>query len=234
MLTAAGIAFKTWRNAENKGCSVARNEAWAQAESRYVVFMDNDAAVCSRHWLSSLEAQMETDSHLCILGPKLIYPYKPHPIQCAGVSISRLGRIAFRGRGRPRDAAGFSESREVHALISACWIMRNDLRDSVGYLDELFHPVQYEDLDLCLRVRQAGYAVAYTPAVEMYHFEGITTASFGAQEYRENIARNSLKFRERWHELFKTFTDEFTASEYRWLRRDELGLRRELDLAYCD
>ena len=119
------------------------------------------------------------------------------------------------------------------ALISACWMMRTDLRDSVGLLDELFHPVQYEDLDLCVRARLKGYEVAYTPDVEMYHFEGITTASFGQDEYKVNIARNSLKFRERYHELFRTFTDELPAEEFRWLKRSELGLRPELDLALC-
>jgi len=112
--------------------------------------------------------------------------------------------------------------------------MRTDLREKAGYLDELFHPVQYEDLDLCLRVRESGFGVAYTPDVEMYHFEGITTASFGQTEYRRNIARNSLKFRERWHETIRTFEDELPADDYRWLDREDLGLEPVLDLAYSD
>lgn len=230
----AGIRFVTWRNDENKGCSAARNDAWIKAKCKYVVLMDNDTAVCSRLWLSTFEKQMESDPRLGILGPKLIYPYKPHPIQCAGVTINRLGRIAFRGRGKPRTEPRFGEYRNMHALISACWVMRTDLRETVGYLDELFHPVQYEDLDLCLKATRKGYAVAYTPAVEMYHFEGITTASFGQKEYQKNIARNSLKFRERWHEVFSTYEDELPSEEFRWLRRDELGLTPELDLTVAE
>ena len=228
------IRFHTWRNAENLGCSRARNQAWAKVGSRYTVLLDNDAVPCTRTWLSRLQAAMDADPRLGVLGVKLIYPYVPHPIQCAGVSISRLGRIAFRGRGAPRHEPRFCESRDVHALISACWIMRTDLRDSVGYLDELFHPVQYEDLDLCLRASQAGWRVAYTPAVEVYHFEGITTASFGEKEYRANIARNSLKFRERWHAWFKTVAEDPTVDDYRWLPRDELGLTPVLDLSWQD
>jgi len=231
---AAGVEFSTWRNEENKGCSAARNEAWAKARSKYVVLLDNDAAACSRHWLSRLEQVMERDASLGIVGPKLVYPFLPHPIQCAGVSISRLGRIAFRGRGKPRDDPRFGEFQRVHALISACWIMRTELSDRVGRLDELFHPVQYEDLDLCLRAARAGYGIAVAPEVEMYHFEGMTTASFGQKEYQRNIARNSLKFRERWHDVIRTFEDEFAPEEYRWRRRDELGLTPELDLAMCD
>lgn len=227
---AAGIAFYTWRNEENKGCSLARNEAWQKATGRYTVFMDNDAIVCTRHWLSEFRRAFEEHPDLGIVGAKMIYPYLPHPIQCAGVGISNLGRISFRGRGALRYDERYQAYWECWALISACWMMRTDLRESVGMLDEWFHPVQYEDLDLCVRARLKGYAVAYTPTVEMYHFEGITTASFGETQYQVNIARNSLKFRERYHDLFKTLHDELHPSEYRWLPRTELGLETPLKL----
>lgn len=228
--TAAGIVFQTWRNAENKGCSVARNEAWAKVTSKYTVLMDNDAAVCSRDWLSRFIACFEEHPKLRILGAKMIYPFKPHLIQCAGVAISPLGRIAFRGRGADRSDIRYQAYWQTWALISASWMMRTDLRQEIGMLDETFHPVQYEDLDLCVRARLAGWEVAYTPLVEMYHFEGKTTASVGAEEYKANIARNSFKFRQRYHDLFKTFPDDIPAEEFRWQPRTEMGLSSELDL----
>ncbi len=233
-LHAAGVAVTTWRNDENKGCSLARNEAWERVTQPYTVFMDNDTAVCTRDWLTRFQAVFRDRPAAGIVGPKLIYPYRPHPIQCAGVSISHLGRIAFRGRGAARHDPRYATPWATWSLISACWMMRTDLRERVGYLDECFHPVQYEDLDLCIRARQAGFEILYTPTVEMYHFEGITTASFGQVEYQRNIARNSLKFRERYHELFSTFRDDLPADEYRWLARSELGLTPELDLATTD
>jgi GT2 family glycosyltransferase len=111
--------------------------------------------------------------------------------------------------------------------------MRTDLRDTVGMLDELFHPVQYEDLDLCLRARDQGWDVRYTPSVEIYHFEGITTASFGQKEYRRNIVRNSSRFRQRWQHCFPQLPPDpqIPGLEFRWLERDELGLEQELDLS---
>ena len=227
----AGIAFHTWRNNENKGCSLARNEAWAKATSKYTVFSDNDAVVCTRDWLRKYIQCFQEHPQLGVVGAKMIYPYQPHKIQCAGVGISRLGRIAFRGRGADRYDPRYQAYWPTWALISACWMMRTDLRDSVGMLDELFHPVQYEDLDLCVRARLKGFEVAYTPTVEMYHFEGITTASWGVEQYNTTIVKNSLKFRQRYHELFRTFADELPAEEFRWLKRSELGLRPELDLA---
>jgi GT2 family glycosyltransferase len=232
-LRAAGIDVTTWRNDENKGCSLARNEGWEKVTAPYTVFIDSDACICTRDWLSRLIAEFAEHPGLGILGPKMIYPYQPHKIQCAGVSINPLGRVAFRGRGADRDDPRYATYWPTWTLISACWMMRTDLRDSVGYLDELFHPVQYEDLDLCVRARLAGYEVAYTPKVEMYHFEGITTASFGQDEYKTNIARNSLKFRGKWHQIFPQFSYDLPKEEYCWLRRAELGLRPELDITYA-
>ena len=230
--SASGVTFTTWRNNENKGCSLARNEAWVKCTSRFTVLIDNDAVVCTRDWLDRFIERFEALPALGIVGAKMIYPYKPHKIQCAGVGISKLGRISFRGRGADRFDVRYQEFWPCWSLISACWMMRTDLRYSVGLLDELFHPVQYEDLDLCVRARLKGFEVAYDPRVEMYHFEGITTASFGQEEYSANIARNSLKFRQRYHELFKTIDDSLPPDEYVWKKRSELGLLPELEIVY--
>lgn len=224
-----GVRVATWRNEENVGCSRARNEPWQRATSRYTVFMDNDAAVCTGDWLTRLGRIMDEDPKLGILGPKMIYPFRPHPIQCAGAGLTPQGRVWFRGRGRPRDDPRFCEFRTVPLLISACWIMRTDLRERIGLLDELFHPVQYEDLDLCLRAWEADFRVAYTPDVEMYHFEGITTESPGSDQYRRTIARNSAKFRRKWHHVFAKYGAEAGPEDLHWQTREEMGLTRQLD-----
>lgn len=229
-----GVRFVTWRNSENKGCSLARNEAWERATSTYTVFLDNDVAVCTRDWLQRLVGKMHSRSDLAVLGPKMIYPFKPHPIQCAGVSLTPLGRVCFRGRGRARFHPRFCRPRRVPALISACWIMRTRLCHEIGYLDELFHPVQYEDLDFCLRAVRAGWQVAYTPEVEMYHFEGITTESFGGDSYRRNVARNSTRFRQRWHDLFPRVAEDLPPDDLRWLSREEMGLTPDLEVSFSD
>jgi len=224
----AGAHVIFWRNEENKGCSLARNEAWQQATCKYTVFLDNDAPPRSRRWLETFVEKMEADPQLAILGPKLVYPYLPHRIQCAGVWISKLARVVFSGRGE--DISHFGCERDVKGLISACWMMRTNLRETIGMLDEWFHPVQYEDIDLCMRTWLAGFRVVYTPAVEMYHFEGITTASWGQEHYQVNIARNSLKFRERYHQVLVQSYDEIPPEALHWKKQEELGLTPQLDL----
>jgi GT2 family glycosyltransferase len=171
---------------------------------------------------------MDADPKLGVLGPKMIYPYLPHTIQCAGCDLNPQGRIRFPGRGRDRLEPEYNEPLVVPVLISACWIMRREFLDTLGGLDEYFHPVQYEDLDFCMRVNQAGYYCKYTPAVEMYHFEGVTTASYGKKVYQRNIAEQSQKFKKRWvEEIRKRPKDDH---DYRWLDDDELGLDPDLTL----
>lgn len=228
-IAAAGIRFLPMRNEENLGCSTARNRGWEEAAAEYVIFLDNDTAIRTRRWLHLLTDAMASDPTLGVLGPKLLYPCRPHPIQCAGVAISPKGRIRFRGRGAPRDTPEFNTESDVQALISACWIMRRRFIEEIGGLDPLFHPVQYEDLDFCLRVTAAGYACRYTPSVEIYHVEGGTTASFGRDKYLRTIAANSTKFRTKWREVLATYPDD--DADYRWLRDDEIPSGDELDLA---
>jgi GT2 family glycosyltransferase len=228
VFTDAGIGFTPLRNEENVGCSAARNGAWEHATGEFVVFLDNDTAVCTPDWLTRLEAEMDADDKLAVLGAKMIYPYKPHPIQCAGVDINPQGRIRFRGRGADRHDPEYCRRIKVPALISACWIKRNRFLQELGGLDELFHPVQYEDLDFCLRANEAGYYCAYTPDVEIYHFEGMTTASFGQGEYVRNIVANSAKFRNKWRDVIATYPPD--DADYAWADRNQFGMTPELDL----
>ncbi|MCJ8330809.1 MAG: glycosyltransferase family 2 protein [Lentisphaeria bacterium] len=225
---AAGINFIYWTNEENLGCSLGRNQCWEKATTNYVLFMDNDTAVCTPDWLSRLVEIMDANPKLGVLGPKLIYPFVPHQIQCAGVAVNPMGRIRFRGRGTERTNSDYAQFEKVPVLISACWIKRREFLESIGGLDEFFHPVQYEDLDFCMKVNDSGYYCAYTPDVEIYHFEGKTTGSIGKSDYQRNIVKQSAKFRKRWNHVFKHYEED--PLDYRWLPDDELGLSDEIVL----
>jgi GT2 family glycosyltransferase len=224
----AGIDLTLLANDHNAGCSEARNAAWAHAKTRYTMFLDNDTAVRSVDWLARLAQRLDQNPGLGVIAPAMVYPWKPHLIQCAGVDLNPAGRIRFRGRGHQRGTAPYDAYGEFPALISACWMMRNDLLASTGGLDPLFHPVQYEDLDFCMRVRELGLVCACDPSIEVYHFEGTTTASRGRDDYVRTILANSAKFRERWHEQLKQFPND--DGDWSWPHRDDFAMTDELDL----
>ncbi len=190
-------------NARNVGCSTARNQGLAVARGEKIVFMDNDVALRHRSWLRRLAAVLDEDASVVLVGPKLVYPYPPFAIQCAGAAVSRSGRVQFVGRGEPRDAPRFNIARDVQCLISACMMGRTAAIRNAGGFDEAFNPVEYEDLDLCYRLRSKGWRVRYDPRVEMYHLESVTTAGTPSLPNTYLIVKHGMLFKQRWRHMFE-------------------------------
>jgi GT2 family glycosyltransferase len=224
---AAGVKVTLICNEGNVGCSTARNQGAAAASGTRLVFVDNDVALRSRHWLATLGASFDADASIGVVGPKLVYPLAPHLIQCAGVGISRTGRVLFRGRGERRDDPRFNRKQDVQCLISACFMVRRDGFEKAGGFDEAFNPVEFEDFDLCYRIRSQGHRAVFDPAVEMYHFESVTTAGTPTLPNTGLIIRHGLLFKKRWRGMFEKEqgpTDEETP----W-RRLKIGKLAEVE-----
>jgi GT2 family glycosyltransferase len=175
----------------------------ASARGQIIAFLDNDVALRSRSWLTVLAGLLTEQPGVAAVGPKLVYPCPPYLIQCAGVGISDSGRVQFRGRGQQRNDPRFDHRQEVQCLISACMVVRKSVLDEVGGFDEEFNPVQYEDFDLCYRIRSRGYKAVYEPAAEMYHFESVTTAGTPTIPNTGVIIRHGLRFKKRWKHMFE-------------------------------
>ncbi len=224
-----GVRMKVLSPGSNLGCSTARNLCVERAGGSEVVFMDNDIEVPDPEWLEKLRRVLYSDEGIAIAGPKLCYPFEPHDIQCAGVGISKSGRVLFRGRGAPRDSDEFSRQEDVQCLISACWIFRRSLYDEIGGLDEAYNPIQYEDFDFCYRARSKGYRVVYSPDPVIYHWESITSDRTPSLNNRYVIIRNGMTFKKRWRHMFEAEdgpSDEATQWQFKDLPTIEGERRR--------
>lgn len=195
-----GVPVTVLQNQKNIGCSNARNQAIAVAKGKYLVFVDNDISPRTAAWLPSLRTVLETIPQAGMVGPKMVYPWAPYPIQCAGVGISPRGHVCFRGRGGSHSS--FNVQEEVQCLISACMMVPAEFIQKYGGFDDAFHPVQFEDFDLVYRLREKGFRAIYTPAVEMYHFESVTTQGTPSMQNTAVVIRNGLLFQERWSHMF--------------------------------
>lgn len=198
-----GMDFRVIANSGNVGACTARNQGLEVAMGDYVAFMDNDVAVRHRAWLGGLVSVLEAAPENGIVGPKLVYPFAPYNIECAGAAISRGGRVQYRGRGCAIDEPEWNVPAEVQCLISACWLMKREIVERVGNLDEVFNPAQFEDFDFCYRSRQAGWRVLYEPAVEMYHFENVTTDGSPDVKFRYVTMKNWVEFKRRWRAVYE-------------------------------
>ena len=229
----AGIRFRPTRLDENAGAVTGRNLALEQAEGDYIVFLDNDVVPRTRSWLERLQAVLEGDRTVGIVGPKLIYPFPPFLIQFGGGAVTPTGWVQFCGRGEPREAPAFNAPREVQCLISACWMMSRELAGRIGPLDEAFNPVQFEDIDYCYRARHAGYRVVYEPSVEMYHFENVTTGHTAKINYTYVTIKNGMRFKKKWRFMFETEGGPLD-SELEWAEIEKVALSDIGDLDTVD
>ncbi len=198
----AGGKVTILAHAANVGCSTARNQAIAASCGERIVFVDNDVALRNRNWLEKLSQVLDEDPGVGVVGPKLVYPFPPHRIQFAGGAVSRTGRVQFMGRGAAIDDPRFNTRREVQYVISACMMIRREALLAAGGFDEAFNPVQFEDTDLCYKVRRNGLRIQYEPSVEMYHFESVTTAGTPGISNTALVVRHGLLFKERWKAMF--------------------------------
>lgn len=214
---AHGVPVTVLHNSGNIGCSYARNRAIAVARGTYLVFTDNDVAPRTRRWMPTLREALGAVPGAGMAGAKMVYPWAPYPIQCAGVGISRRGHVCFRGRGKPLDDPRFNRLEPVQCLISACLLIPADLLRRYGGFDEAFHPVQFEDFDLVYRLREAGHQAVYTPSAELYHFESVTTQGTPTVRNAAVVVRNGLLFQKRWRHLFE-HEDGPLEEECRWLK----------------
>jgi len=197
-----GIHCELLTNDSNVGAIVGRNQALERATGEYLAFVDNDVLVRDRDWLEKLRSALEADPQTGIVSAKLLFPWPPHALEFAGCAVTPNGRIQYLGRGEAGDAPEHNEQKEVQCVISACLMFRRALVEEIGMLDEVFSPVQYEDLDFCYRARAAGYRVLYVPSAAMYHYEHTTTSRSVDLNFQYVTIRNGMTFKKRWQHVF--------------------------------
>ena len=124
---------------------------------------------------------------------KLFYP--DGRLQHVGMLVGVCGLVAHAFHRHPGRSPGYSGNavviRNCSAVTAACCMTRRAVFDEVGGLDEAL-PVDFNDVDFCLRVRRAGYRIVFTPYAQLYHHE---SASFGR---RMQSARELALMRQRW------------------------------------
>jgi GT2 family glycosyltransferase len=199
-----GIPITVLFNDRNVGAITARNQAIPLCRGSEIAFLDNDIVLRDRRWLAVLRDTLYSDPQIAVVTPKLLFPFAPHPIEHAGIAISPTGAIGYLGRGADKDDPAFNTRRTLQGSASACIVVKRAVIDEVGVFDEIFNPVQFEDLDLLYRMRAAGYTVVYEPAVEMYHFENITTDNSPQINFKYQTIKNGMEFKRRWRHMFST------------------------------
>jgi glycosyltransferase involved in cell wall biosynthesis len=179
--------------------SAINNYAAEFAAGSVLALVNNDIEVISPDWLSEMVSWVAQERVGCV-GAKLYYPNGT--VQHAGVILGVGGVAGHSHKHAPgADPGYFSRLRVaqgISAVTAACLVVRREVYFQVGGLDAENLAVAFNDVDFCLRVREAGYINVWTPFAELIHHESI---SRGYEDSPAKIARfqREIEFmKQRW------------------------------------
>jgi GT2 family glycosyltransferase len=180
------------------------NAAVAQAQGELVALVNNDIEVITPDWLSEM-VSIALQPGVGAVGARLWYPNMT--LQHAGVILGVGGIAAHAHRGMPAGREGYGGRagliQSFSAVTAACLVIRKSIYEQVGGFDEVHLQVAFNDVDFCLRVREAGYRNVWTPYAELMHHESATRGKDLSPEKRARFEREVAYMRERWGELLE-------------------------------
>ena len=142
------------------------------AAGDYLLLLNNDVEVRNGDWLTELLRQCAHKGGAAICGAMLYYP--DETLQHAGVITGLGGYAGHSHKYKQKGGSGYlfriATVQDFSAVTGACLLVKASVYDEVGGLDEQF-AVALNDVDFCLRVRDAGYRIAWTPYAELTHYE---------------------------------------------------------------
>ncbi|MCZ4330206.1 glycosyltransferase [Castellaniella denitrificans] len=150
--------------------SAMNNLAASQARGEYLVLLNNDTAILQSDWLDAMLNHAQRPE-VGVVGAKLLYP--DGRIQHAGVVLGLRGPADHPFIGGDSNQPGYMYRLQVDqdysAVTAACLMIRASLYCDVGGLDEGAFKVSYNDVDLCLKVRESGHLLVWTPHAVLMH-----------------------------------------------------------------
>lgn len=198
----ANVKIAEWTGKFN--WSAANNFGARHASGSLLLFLNNDTEVISGGWLGEM-ASFFTRKEVGAVGAKLYFP--GFRVQHAGVVVGMGGAASHPFYNFPGDSPGYMNQarviRNVSAVTGACMMTSRAVFEAAEGFDEGY-PLAYSDVDYCLKVRQKGFLVIFTPYAELYHHESATRGYENSKEKQERFLGEAAFFREKWSELLES------------------------------
>ncbi len=189
-----GLQHKVLFYNESFNFAKINNFAVKYTRGEHVIFLNDDTQVISRDWM---EKMLEHSVKPTVGAVGALLFYLNDTIQHAGVLIGVGGITSHAFEGLQRNESGYKglvqTVRECSAVTGACLMIKKSLFEQVGGFDEQL-AFSFNDVDLCLRLREKGYPVIYTPHAQLYHHG---SASRPYSQDNDEIGY----FVKRWHDL---------------------------------
>ncbi|MBQ6150149.1 MAG: glycosyltransferase family 2 protein, partial [Mogibacterium sp.] len=191
------IRVVTWKGEFNY--SAINNYAVREAvNGEYILLLNNDTEVITPSWIEEMLMYAQRQD-VGAAGAKLYYP--EDTIQHAGVILGKGGIAGHVFQRTKRCEVGYmghlAYAQDMTAVTAACMLIRRDVWEEVGGLDEEL-TVAFNDTDLCMKIRRAGYLIVWTPYAELYHYESLSRGKDDTPEKQARFESEVALFRRKW------------------------------------
>lgn len=154
--------------------SKANNLGVHNSNGDYIIFLNNDIEIVEHDWIQKMLFFAELPD-IGAVGPLLTY--SDNKVQHAGVVLgfNEIADHVLRNVNFSEDGyfGSLSVSHEVSAVTAACLMMKKSLFQCIGQFNELYEII-YQDVDLCMKIREQGYSIIFTPNCRLIHHESKT------------------------------------------------------------
>lgn len=175
------------------------NLAVRHARGEVLCLLNDDTEVITPGWLEEMLGLLH-QKNVGVVGAKLLYPdgTVQHGGDLVGVGGVANHAHAFLRRDEPGYQGRALLAQDMSAVTGACLMVWKSLYETLGGMDERRLPVAFNDVDFCLRVREAGYRVVWTPHAELYHRESASRGKDRSAERARQARHEAAYMRRRW------------------------------------
>lgn len=174
---------------ENLGFPVACNMGIKIASGDAVLLLNNDVLV-GPHWLDRLLECLYDDPQTGVTGPMSNFVSGRQMISFPYTTVEETARKLKRKNRR--------RWLQTERIVGLCMLIKREVINEIGLLDEQFSPGHYEDDDFCFRARKAGYNLMIAQDAFVFHYGSKSFNKQNEQQVHELIARNRQRFIEKW------------------------------------
>jgi len=197
----AEVKVRVVRDSRPFNYSALNNTAAQLARGEVLGLINNDVEVISPEWLSEM-VSIAMQPQVGAVGARLWYP--DDTLQHAGIILVR-GVAGHAHKHLPRGQFGYHHRaallQSFSAVTGACLVIRKSIYEEVGGLNETDLKIAFNDVDFCLRLREAGYRNVWTPYAELYHHESATRGNEDTPEKYARLKKEVQYMKQRWGDL---------------------------------
>lgn len=180
--------------------SAMNNHAVQHAKGNLIGLINNDIEAIDPGWLKAMVRHLMRPK-VGAVGAKLLWPNGM--VQHAGVVLGLHGLAGHTGNNWHKDNIGyFGYNQLTHstsAVTAACLLCKREDYLAVGGLDEKDFPVNFNDVDFCLKLRKLGKRIVWTPEAQLLHTESASRGSDDTADRRGRFALERTRLMQKWH-----------------------------------